>query len=679
MNFVYPYFLWAFLAVSIPIIIHLFNFRRVKRVYFSNVALLKEVKTETNNFRKIKQFLIMLMRIGFVSFLVLAFAQPFIPSENQDNIKDSNSLVSLYLDNSFSMESTLGNEKYFDIASIYLADLIKVFPKNTSFQLITNHFENKEQYPVNASAIEDRLTETGYSNTYRDLNTVSKRQLNLLERHSSGTRNQIFWFSDFQKSTAGNLEKITLDSNNQYYIIPIKAEKTPNLMVDSVWLANPFVKALESNQISVRLKSFSEEKYDNLVLKLFIDGKQVSTSNISVPPKSEAATSFNFTIDGKGWKACKITFEDFPVVFDNEYFFVLNVAPTVDILNLYDKATTKFVQNVYGNEDVFKLNQYNINSLDYKRIESANLIILNEVANVEGELKTVLQKFVSKGGSLLIFPAAQIGNSFPGFLSELGITGVQSIKVDSSNKVSNTLAVPNMQNPFFKGVFERIPFNMDMPSASAVIRWNNTGEILLNYKNNRPFLIQKNLGEGKIYLCASPLNTKFSDFAKHAVFVPAMYKIASASKTFGERLAYTFQEKTIRLKLNKTSKNQVYKLVKDKVEFVPAQRIVNDELIIELPEHALESGHYRLVSEDESENIIALNYDKAESVMDFYTTEELKNIFSKYENVQIYDFVKNNDFIDEFKQRNLQTNLWKYMLIAALGFALAEILLIRFL
>ena len=59
MNFVYPLFLWALVALAIPIAIHLFNFRRVKRVYFTNVVLLKDVKTETNSFSRIKQFLIL--------------------------------------------------------------------------------------------------------------------------------------------------------------------------------------------------------------------------------------------------------------------------------------------------------------------------------------------------------------------------------------------------------------------------------------------------------------------------------------------------------------------------------------------------------------------------------------------------------------------------------------------
>ena len=683
MNFVYPQFLWALAALAIPIAIHLFNFRRVKRVYFTNVVLLKDVKTETNSFRRIKQFLILLARLGFVAALVLAFAQPFIPSKNQKSIQNLSGLVGIYLDNSYSMQSELGNDKYFDLASVYISDLVKVFPKEARFQLITNDFENKEQFPIAANEVTDRLTETKYSNAYRTLTSLYRRQSSLLDRYANNKKNQVFWFSDFQKSTAGDLDKVKLDTNSQYYIVPIKSEKTSNIMIDSVWLENPFIKELESNRVNVRLKSFSADNYPDLVLKLFLDGKQVSTTSAELPANATATTSFNFTVSGQGWKAGKITFEDNPVTFDNEYFFALNASTTINILHLHEKNPTNYIQNLYSNEKVFKLNSFNVNTLDYNRIKTADLIVLNELENIEGALVTALREFVQKGGSLLMFPSEKPGNSYGGFLSGLRVSGFKTSRVrkDSLRRSSNnTLSVPNVSNPFFRGMFNNVPRNMNMPFASAVASWNNLGNNIFTYKNRSPFLSQFNVGQGKVYLCAAPLDVEFSSFAKHAIFVPVMYKIASASKTTGDRLGYTFQEKTLRLKIENPAKNQVYKLVKDNLEIVPAQRIVGDELLIEMPAQALEAGYYKLMLDKKQVRLIAFNYGKAESNMSFYSMDELKNAFSKKKNVQIYDFSKQGkDFIDEFKAKNIQVNLWKYFIIAALAFLLIEVLLIRFL
>ena len=79
MKFAYPEFLYALFAIAIPIIIHLFNFRKFKKIYFSNVEFLKEVQQETQAKSKLKHLLILLSRILAIVFLVFAFAQPFIP------------------------------------------------------------------------------------------------------------------------------------------------------------------------------------------------------------------------------------------------------------------------------------------------------------------------------------------------------------------------------------------------------------------------------------------------------------------------------------------------------------------------------------------------------------------------------------------------------------------------
>ena len=107
MEFLYPNFLFALAALAIPIILHLFYFRRFKKVYFTNVRFLKEVKEETSARSKLRNLLVLAMRLLALLFLVLAFAQPFIPQDVE--VKQGDKAVSVFIDNSFSM-SALGQE-----------------------------------------------------------------------------------------------------------------------------------------------------------------------------------------------------------------------------------------------------------------------------------------------------------------------------------------------------------------------------------------------------------------------------------------------------------------------------------------------------------------------------------------------------------------------------------------
>ena len=97
MNFKYPFFLYFLLLAIIPIIIHLINLRKHKKVFFSNVKLLNTIKSRKSSYNKLKDIILMITRMLAISFLVIAFAQPFLPEENI--ITTENQMV-LYIDNS---------------------------------------------------------------------------------------------------------------------------------------------------------------------------------------------------------------------------------------------------------------------------------------------------------------------------------------------------------------------------------------------------------------------------------------------------------------------------------------------------------------------------------------------------------------------------------------------------
>ena len=85
MNFLYPDFLWAISLIAIPIAIHLFNFRKYKKVYFSDISLLKNINSQTKKQSRLKHLLVLLSRILALMCLVLAFSYPYKPLKNNSN------------------------------------------------------------------------------------------------------------------------------------------------------------------------------------------------------------------------------------------------------------------------------------------------------------------------------------------------------------------------------------------------------------------------------------------------------------------------------------------------------------------------------------------------------------------------------------------------------------------
>ncbi|MDX1903148.1 MAG: BatA domain-containing protein [Thermonemataceae bacterium] len=681
MSFLYPSFLWALLTLAIPILIHIFNFRKVRKIYFTNVRFLKELKTQSNSFKTLREILILLMRLGLLASLVLAFAQPFFKKAGAESTFGLSATQSIYLDNSYSMQNQRNKKTHLASLKENMRELLKVFPKAAKFQLFTNDFSAKEQFVVNAAKIEDMLSQINFSARVRSLNEINGRQLALLSKTAKSAKNQIFWLSDFQKSTIGDLNKLKLDTQTTYHLIPIKATQQKNLGIDSAWLANPFVKESEQNTLHFLVHNHGEEGQDELVLRLYIDDLQVSTSTINVAGKSKAEGSFSFTIQGKGAKKAKIVLDDEPLHFDNEYFFALNVAPTIRIAYVYAGAGNPYIRNVYANEQSFRVETYDQNTFNINIINNIDLLILENMQNFSNEWQTALKNFVEQGGSLLVFPAEKPNlSNYVTMLSDLGVRGLQIEQKDSLGKNSSkVLLPPNISNNFYNGIFEKNPQNTDMPYANAVLSWTGVNSQLLGFKNGKNFLSEFKNGQGKLYLCASPMDTRFTDFPKNALFLPIMYKIASKSGQQNEQIAYRFQDKIITMKVQKPNKNEVFKLKNANTELIPAQRVEGEKLVLELPEQVAEAGHYELInSQMQKIGILAFNYEAKESEMNFYTSEELKQLFSTYKNVKIYDKIDDKNFIENFKESNIARPLWKYFLIAALVFMLLEILFIRF-
>ena len=698
MNFLYPSFLFGLMAVSVPIAIHLFNFRRTRRVFFTNVALLRSVQTETKSFRRLKHWLILVCRCLFLACLVLAFAQPFIPSKNKLGLSRQG-VTSLYVDNSFSMQNERNTKRYLDIAISKLDELLTLFRNATSLQLLTNDFSAAEQQAGTAESVRDRITSIRFAHTPRTLETVYRRQRNLLSSINPGGHNQLFWFSDFQKSTAGDLSRLKIDTADRLFIVPLDAQATKNVYVDSVWLTTPFIREMQNNSLNVKLNNAGRENVKNLPVRLYLDDTQTSTASATIAPDGSVTVSLNFNVTSKGYHKGRIVFEDYPITFDNQYFFVIEASPAVRVLHLYEQKAsspdraTDYVDAVYSNDSLFVRRSFNAQNFDVGQLKETDLVVLEGITDVNGTLRTELERFVKQGGSVTIIPPANPNAaSYEPFLRTVGIGSVQIVATPGATPSPLPVADPDRRNPFFQDVFQQSyqsePLNM--PTAAPVWKWS-AGSRLLNLRDGSPLLTQSKVNggtgthQGNVYLLASPLASAYGNLAEHALFVPVMYKIAALSVR-EQRTAYSFDDNLLTIPVSNPSERVVYKLKHDKLEIIPVQRVVGNQLLLEMPKsnelaagQEIEAGYYELQNgEGKMERLLAFNHGNQESTMNFYSADELRRAFANQPNVEVFDSIQDGDFVQVLEQENLGKSLWKYFLVGALAFLLLEAGLVRF-
>ena len=201
MQFLYPQFLYALFLTAIPVIIHLFNFRKQKVIYYSNVDFLKQVKLENKAVRQLKNILTLLMRMAAIVSLVLIFAGPYMPPEGADN-KQKEKIVALYIDNSFSTEAEGVNGKLSELAKSKAFEITEAYSEHTQFLFLNNDFEAKHQHFTSKIQIQDFIYETDISGYVRPISEVLEKVKSF--KSESGKNDKLidlYLISDFQKTT----------------------------------------------------------------------------------------------------------------------------------------------------------------------------------------------------------------------------------------------------------------------------------------------------------------------------------------------------------------------------------------------------------------------------------------------------------------------------------------------
>lgn len=665
MTFLYPSFLWALTALSIPILIHLFNFRRTKKVYFSNTRFLKQVKEVTTAKRRLKHYLILASRMLFIFFLVSAFAQPLIPAQEQ---LGNDRAVVLYVDNSQSMSAQLQDKTTgFESALVFARNIIELFPPDTRYKILTNDFAPfSNTFKTKPEAL-DIVAQLKLSPLSRSMQEIADRL-----KQDNRKEKDVFWISDFQKSTLGSLTN-TWDSTHRWHLVPVEFTSVSNVFVDTAYLENPFAAGGEKKILTVKVRNDGATEVDQLNLKLSINGIQAGTALVNIPSSGTTETSFDLASGLTGLNKGHVTFNDFPVSFDNEFFLALNFTDKINIIEIKESNAVTPIQSVFGNAQVFNFKSYSVNNFNYSLLSQAELVVVNGLNKIDVSLGQTLKNYISQAGGTLLF----IPGSSPDIISYQQFTGLNNLKISTVKAPLSELDKPDFTNPFFENVFEERSTSLAMPKAVKFLDWGIDRSAILQFKNDQPFLSRIDQG-GKLYLLASPLQLSYTDFFNHGLFVPVMYRVAASGKKNDSRLYYNLKENFVRVKLDSAQDDQPLRLAGNQ-EVVPAQRKVNNEIYLDIPKFSINQGFYNIVSKNDTINLIAFNLDKAESLLDQYSGNEIKNQMGNGSNITIFEAGSADAFSNEIKARYLGKPLWKYALMLALFFLLAEVLLIRFL
>lgn len=674
MQFIYPLFLLAAAAIAIPIIIHLFYFRRFKKVYFTNVRFLKEVKEETSARSRLRNLLVLLMRCLAIIFLVLAFAQPFIP--RQGAVSQGDKAVSIFVDNSFSMSSASEEVPLFELARIRASAIVQAYSETDQFQIITNDFEGRHQRLVSQEDALTLIEEIKISPSSRKLSTVLARQQQAMETAEAESR-VVYHISDFQANTM-DLE-LHSDTTLQLNLVPLQAVGERNISIDSAWFETPVQTLNQTNRLYVRVFNHADQPAENVRLSLHHEGQVKPVGTLEIPPRSALVDTVSMSILRAGWHDAELQITDYPVQFDDAYYFSFFVDEQIQTLLVEEQRANRYLQAAMRGVPSFQVTRQTAGNLDYAAFPSYQFIVVNDLKNISSGLAFELRQFVEDGGSLLVFPAAEAElSSYRSFLAGFPTNDLQAF--DNTPRIVGQV---NTDEFVFREVFENQRTNLKLPSTQGNYRFARSAargeEPLLSYRDGSTFLAKYRIGQGHVYLCAAPLDESYSDLVLNGeIFVPMLYKMALSSGR-RQQIAYTIGKNEVLVAElpRQLGGDQVYKMQGSQNTFIPGQRAVGSRMFLEVQNQIQEAGYFSLFQREEEPLIqYAFNYDRRESDLQTLSTDELRSALGP--NVSILEAEQRADFRALVDERSQGLVLWRLCLILALLFLLAETLLLRF-
>ncbi|MBR1512819.1 MAG: BatA and WFA domain-containing protein [Bacteroidales bacterium] len=672
MRFLYPNMLWGLLALLIPILIHLFNFRRHKLVYFSNTAVLRSIQQENAKTRKLKYWITLVLRCLFIAALVLAFAFPYHP-ERQITTDAADNLVGIYIDNSMSMKGQSARTTMLEDARQSARDLVHKLSPSSRYLLMTNSFEIQNEYPMNQEEMLDQLDRMNLDGAPVAMGEVLDRFEMLRKQHGFAS-STLFVYSDFQKNTF-DLSAAQADTTMQVVVVPMLPEFKSNIYIDSVWLASPIVQAGLTNDLMVRVVNQGDKEVKGLPVNFTMNGTMAASTTVDLEKNGEAEIEMQFVVEGDGEQRCSVSLMDHPITFDDAYDFVLSVKPSLSVVELGTEASNCAL--VFEDDEQFHYTLMEPSRFDLGAIAKAQLLIVGETATLNETLQQSLLDAVAEGASLLVFPSVNDpkGNAY--LYERLGL---RLMEIDTNTTAVEDLA---LQHTFFSDMILDLPQHPDLPNVKQHIRLKSNGvpTPLLTLKNGDPLLFLEQVGKGQAFVMATALDAKWSDVADNALFVPMLVKMAFLGGKM-DRVSYTIgADKMLVLSdMNLEGDRQLLFANEDRsFELMPASEVRNGKVYLYLNDNLPSAGFYDLLVNDTLNRTTAWNESRVESRMDFASRDEIEPAFKKV-GFDVAAVLDATDFAtaDLVEAMAHQSSLWKLFALIALLAMLGEIAVLRF-
>ena len=675
-----------------PLFLHLFNLRQPQTVEFSSLAFVKELQESAVQRVRIKEWLLLALRMLAIACLVMAFAQPTLTGSLGGAVGTAPTTHVVVVDNSLSMAADGDGGSYFDQAVQHAQGVLDAVEEGDEVLLWpTARTEERRPAPIaNADVARQALAELEPQAGGAPLAQALERAAQAASE-SDLPQTALYVASDFQASTLGDSLEAALPDDLPVQLLPVDTRRQSNVGIADVTVTSRIAEVGQPVQLEATLVNHGPDPLPDYVASVYLAGERVAQATTTLEPGLETTVSFTVTPQERGWLGGAVATEDDDFPADDRHHFTLHVPEERRVLRVRGEGQApRYVDLALSSEMIADRIALRTTSIPEQDLASAELgqydavLLVGPRSLSSGEVEA-LARYVNRGGGLLLFPNAQARPD--DYNALLGAVGAGSVRGFSgalgADRTVASFGRVDLAHPLFEGVFQQQrgddEASVEQPDLHYTLNFRpsgQSGQSLIELSNGRPFLHEVRHGSGRLLLMAVAPTRAWSDLPVRGLFVPLLYRsvyyLSASTSVAGKQLV---AGRPAELRVTGVAPAASLRLVgPEGLELRPEQRNLFGATLLILDTAPVTPGAYAVQDGATQVQRIAINSAPAESNLRSAPPATAAQTLQAATgaSVQAVSEAGSTDLAEALRTRRAGVEIWNVFLALALGALLAE-------
>ena len=688
MTFLNPAILFGLIAASIPILIHLLNLRKLKKIEFSTLQFLKELQKNKIRKIKLKQWLLLALRVLIILLIVTAFARPTLEGISIGGTTSAAKTSAVFiLDDTFSMSVIDQQGSYFNNAKQTIKEIVNQLQEGDEASIILVSQQPEEINPTtNLERFINEIDDIPISYISSELNNTIIKAAEIVGE-SQNFNKEIYLLTDFQKGRLVSPENVInlnelLNEQVRFYAFDYSGKEILNTGISNLKLNTQIFEKNKPVKFEAEVTNYSSTPVNNLVVSLFIEDERLAQRSLNLNSGETKIASLEAPAKGTGLIEAYVELEEDDILQDNKRYTSIYIPEKIEVLILSDEIEkSRFINLALqsgATKSFIEVATKNINQAGATQFKNYDAVIINN-SSFES-ISDKLRDFLSEGKGLVIFPSSTgTAEAFSSSLMGLGLPGSGGL-ITAENNQSIEFDEIDYNHPLFENIFlEKQKRQIESPSINTYYKINvlETGKSIIKIIDGSSFLSEYSESGGKVFLFNSSADLSWNDFPLKSIFAPLLNKIVlyiSANKSENEE---QFAGEKINVNILNRTLPQIRILRPDgKEDFININETISSNFLTY--SFSEQAGNYKFFSGKNLLNSVSVNTYPLESVVGHYSENEFENYLDEIKFKGSFLMIdKNENPVEQILQARFGSELWRYFLIAALIIALIEMTVAR--